>query len=59
MNRDTLTLAALAGASLVAAVITDVVTGSIPEVLGTALTVFVGAVAGGVYATRKSNDAGS
>lgn len=56
MNRDTVVLAALAGVSLVAAVVTDIATGSIPDVLGTALTVLVGAVAGGAYASRKTTN---
>jgi hypothetical protein len=56
VNRDSILLGALAVVTLVAVTVTDLATGSIPDVLGSTLTVLVGAVAGGAYATRKRND---
>jgi hypothetical protein len=54
-NRDSLVLASLGAFGILAVVVSEIVAGSVPEVLAFAVTTVVGAVAGGSYANRGRN----
>lgn len=56
MERNAVIVGGLAGLNLVAVVVTQIATATIPDVLATTLAVLIGAVAG-VTVPRKSNNA--